>query len=771
MTSFYVINSPLVNYFFYNFTTTAGGPNLPLDGGLIFFFADEDHSLMLPTYSDVSDPNNPVVNTNPIELNVVGACPIFYLEDRAYYIVITDKNGELDNPIWTIEHYNPSGSAGNADFSTLNYSPNGQFLLHNNLPAEGEFSVGEIREAITPLAYGGYTFEIDQPTTSVNKVTFERYDEWLENPPSNPQFSVRIQCTEPDTGDSKKDWALTFPDVNRFASSTQQYTFGIVGIDNFGGSLPLDLILIKNFGTGGDTQTETILTTFILDSVYKSFYFAFVFGTNEGKIIGADGDDYVKLVLRAPVNEASDFNLTNEQLRPGTLVNPVYPETTQRQDVSAALGGAFPLPYDDGSDLGLYPVRTKDGWRYDDSSIGSTLETFVPSADAPSGYLKADGLESYPYSERSEEGIPYRRIGDKFWIEASGIFAYGSGPGFVTMQEVASAPQNLTLCVNAPGAVTAPADGAIPTGFTFTNVHTGADYGMAAYYSEAWLIVRMNVRGTFGLPSNGDSGFSTVSFRNLLSVNGLVLINGIPVPAGLAGKYYKIDNPATAFYHWFQVNGVGSDPAPGGTAILTNLQSTYSAIEDSQHIAASLSGQQLTNILFLAGSAVPTGSWWGFSAGGNDFYVWYEKDGLGTDPAPAGRKGIKVSISASDTNLDVASLTLFSINKTYLAMPDARGKFRRVWDNGAGWDNPNEFRFNSFGLISGDVVGSQEIDTFLSHAHPFSYDHTNSSGLLAANGSDETLYSTPVTTDSATGFNGDEETRPVNINVNVFIKY
>lgn len=766
MTSFYVINSPLVNYFFYNFTTTAGGPNLPLDGGFIFFFADEDHSLMLPTYSDVSDPANPVVNTNPIELNVVGACPIFYLEDREYYIVITDKNGDLDNPVWTIEHYNPSGAAGNADFSTLNYAPNGQFLIHNDLPAVGDFTEGEIREAITPLAYGGYTFETDESTTSVNKVTFERYDEWAANPPSNPQFSVRIECTDPDTGDSKKDWALTFPDVNRFASATQQYTFGIAGIDNFGGSLPLDLILIKNFGTGGDAQTETILTTFILDSVEKNFYFSFVFGTNEGKVIGADGDDYVKLVLRAPVNEASDFNLVNEQLRPGTLVNPVYPETTQIQDVSAALGGGFPIPNPDGSDLALPPLLTKDGWGYDHSQVS---KIFLTSYDIPKfGELACDG-EKYPYDGYSDDGIPYYRLGDSIWNDVEKYFLFGGGLEFASAQVIFSAGQNLKITNNTGGAVAAPSDGSAPTGFTFSNIHIGADYGFKAYYSSASVIVEIQTEGPYTAPDAGTSGFPVFVERISARYKGIFYVSQITSPTGLEGKYFALSNTTTSFYVWFKVDGVGADPAPGGTGILVNLLSSYSPPETAQCIAEAISGKQSTNIICTAASTVPASSFFNLETSDlQGYYVWYEKDGVGVDPAPSSKIGIKVLISSSMTNAQVATETFIAINKKYFATPKPNGAFFRIKDNGAGIDPDVMLRFNLFSNSFGDRVGTFQFDEVISHLHNYNLTILQP----AANTIPVTGGSTEVAdiVASTTSYGGNQ-TYPVNMYVNCIIKY
>src|SRR5258708_31964946 len=88
----YKINTPLINYFLYK-----DGPkiNTPLIAGTIDFFSDVDHTQRADTYSDISDPDNPVVNTNPIVLDANGSCPVIYLQDIYYFIVIKSEEGEV----------------------------------------------------------------------------------------------------------------------------------------------------------------------------------------------------------------------------------------------------------------------------------------------------------------------------------------------------------------------------------------------------------------------------------------------------------------------------------------------------------------------------------------------------------------------------------------------------------------------------------------------------------------------------------------------------
>lgn len=756
----YVAAGPLVNYFFYNAPTIQGGPNVPLEEGKIYFYADEDHSVELNSFSDVFDPNNPTVNPYPLRLGAAGECGIIYLEDRLYYIEIYDKS---DVFIRSISHYSPGGSTGGGANDALNYIQNGQFLLHNDLPLTDEFQAGEVRQAVTEIAPGGWTFERPDGSTSTDFVTFEQYDQYTSNPTGNPRFNCRIKCTNPDSGDAYKKLCKRFDNVNRFASSVQQYTVSFSGVDNTDTSIVVDLYLLKNYGTGGSPTTEELIETFSINTSVASYYKSFSFGTNAGKTITEDLDDFIKLEWRFRTNEEFDISITDILQVSGNIVQPVYPETTNAQAISATLGGGYPIYYD-GMEIGLYPVRTKEGWRYDDSVVGSVLWTLA--SDTPEGYVPFDGEESYPYSGISPEGIPYRRIADKLWITASNIYVGGTGNKFVTMQEISGAPENLTLAVNSPGAFTAANNGTLSPGFTFTTVHAGNDYGMTSYYSPDWVIVRMNSRGTFSSPTAGTSGFSVVDFRNFSIVNGISLIGSVSAPSGLAGKYLTVNNPSTSYYPWFQVNGSGSDPAPGGTGILINLQSTYSATETAQHIAASISGQQLTNILFVAASAIPPGAFWDFSCTLGDFYVFYIKDGAGSDPAFSGKKGIKVEISSAFTAAQVANNTLIAVNKAYIGMPDGKGKFPRIWDNGAGWDNPTSFRFNSFGLLPGDSIGSYEIDTIIKHSHlytlPVQVSGTNIPTTGGAEEIQNQIFPTSIT--------GDEETRPVNINLNAFIK-
>jgi hypothetical protein len=774
MASFFPINAPLVNYFFYNYTLTDPGPNIPIAGGKVFFFEDSDHTVEKPTYSDVSDPANPVVNTNPLVLNDAGATPLYYAEPGLYYIVVTGPDGDLDDPVWTFEHVNFEGGAGTSGVNVINYMPNGQFLLHNDLPATDDFEAGEIRADVTNIAYGGWTFERSPGSTATDFITFEKYTEWSANPTGNPLYAVRYRCTDFDAGDDYKRIRITYPDVNRFASDTQSYTISLQGQDNLAGSAPIDIYLVKNFGTGGDPEEETLLTTITLTANETNFYYSFTFGGNLNKNISPDGDDFVAIDYRFRVDEEVDVLLTCFQQQAGTLINPVYPETTQQQDVSAALGGGFPIPNPDGSDLYLTPRLTATGWVYDDSEIGeiideSNLSDYVSSLHPTSNKMLADGSQ-YETAAYSPIGVPFARLQAKYWDDTNGLPIYGTGKSYFISVYVTGTNQ-FFFANNSPGIVAATADGSTPTGFTFSTIHTGiapaSGYFCDMAQPTATEIYIINTNP--GNVGDGDAGTAPVvtalarpGSAQVYQITSFEIVGNVG-----AGDYFEFQTSnggAVNWYAWFQIDGVGADPAIGGrTGIPINLHSGDTPAVVAQKITAAIDNAQATTVLTTAASAITAGSFFTANAitpGGTavQYYVWYKKDGAGTDPAPSGRTGIEVDIVTGDTAAQVAQKTQIAINMKFFAAPNYQDMFFRGFGAGLG-------RYSATLGLSGNQVGTVQFDDNLEHLHsiPTSFTTSQAGGGATIDVVDGT--------DTSTGLTGGTESRPENIYVNRAIRY
>lgn len=785
----YIAAGPLVNYFFYKalLVDDPPGPNIPLDFGKIYFYADEDHSIPLNSYSDVSDPNNPVINPWPLRLGGQGDCGVIYLEDRLYFIQIYSKDDILQ---WTINHFNPGGDTGGSENDALNYIPNGQFLLHNDLPATDVYEAGEIRQASTDIAPGGWKFEHPDTSTAKDFVKFERYDEYVASPASNPRYSLRVQCTDFDVDDGFKLVRVKFPNVNRFASPTQQYTVGFSAIDNIDNASTVELYLTKNFGTDGSDQTSTLIETFTLSATMQQFHIAFNFGTNEGKVIGANDDDFVALDFRLRTDEELDLTMVDFLQESGNIINPIYPETPQRFDVKEALGGGFPVPSYDGSDFLLSPILTADGWVYDHSVVGSVMTQTIP-CDPPNGlypnalgYIYGNGAQ-YPTEGYFPGGVPCSRLQSKYMnrsfpndLDDEIMPRYGTGADFITAifanytAPPAAANSNMIIRNNKTGTVTDFANGTPSPGFTFNNVSSGAvNTNSKGFYTASnsfWIWGNAIGAPTINIDA-GTSGFTVNQVRGSAATKPLALVSNVLPATGLAGKYFRFGNTTTTFYIWFKVNGAGSDPAPGGTGIEVDLLSAWDALTVMRILVDVVTGLKVTSIIAVAGSAILAGSYFTLYAAANEYYVWFEKDGAGTDPAPPGKIPIKVSIESSYDAAHVSGASLLAINSKYFAVPDLRGLILRGWDNGANIDLFHDGRVSSFNpVIAGDFVGSFEFDDNLAHAHEYGAHNFNShDGQTGA----DFICSENISFTETTSISGDEESRPLNQYVNYLIKY
>jgi hypothetical protein len=176
------------------------------------------------------------------------------------------------------------------------------------------------------------------------------------------------------------------------------------------------------------------------------------------------------------------------------------------------------------------------------------------------------------------------------------------------------------------------------------------------------------------------------------------------------------------------------------------------------------------NIYYTATvNTVPTASYfWQFVDGdvNNTYNVWYTVDGVGTAPAVPSGANIKVELVTSDTVVTTIAKTLAAVNQYQYALLDARGQFLR----GLGGVDPDAatrtisgIKFNGTSY-TGAILSSSQTDEFKSHVHSIAaVDGLGTTIAAAADG--------PAGADISTKGTGGNETRPVNIALNWFIKY
>lgn len=102
---------------------------------------------------------------------------------------------------------------------------------------------------------------------------------------------------------------------------------------------------------------------------------------------------------------------------------------------------------------------------------------------------------------------------------------------------------------------------------------------------------------------------------------------------------------------------------------------------------------EITSILAASAAAITTSQYFYINSSGNarKYYVWYKKDGSGTDPAPqADRIGVEVDITTGETDAQVAVLTASALNNLFY--PDFTATVITntitVTNNSAGETNP-----------------------------------------------------------------------------------
>lgn len=790
--------APSLEQYFVDKTT-----GLPLAGGKVYFYSDVNRSNLKDVFKLSGSPPNYsyVALPNPSTLSAVGTfqdaggnniLPYYYPynqegEIENYYIEVYSEDDVLQ---FTREAF-PNAGGDDSDITlanAINYIPNGQFLLHNDIPADilNDLPAGRIREDVTEIAPGGWTFERSTGSTSVFNVTFPAYGEFVENPTASPRYACQITCTTADVTTTDNGIKVKFKDVNKFSAIPNRiYTIAFNAVTVNSGDFSATLRLIKFFGTGGTpSPTEIIpLETFLITEDETLFQHSFTFGNNDGTNLGTNGDDYVQIELAFPTNITYGIKHTNFLLLAGEVTVQSFPQTTDRDFITRSLPNL--IPAHDGSDFALPVMVGMEGFYYDHSAVGKVIASFSSSRE---GHLLCDGSQ-YLRQGYSDLGVPYQRLYDVLldavpiphldtWLP--GLALFGSGPHFCTAVTDNDGEKDVILHNNTAGVATAVTDGTVPTNFTITSVHVGtASYGVTSFWqyhnesANAFFSVMNNKPGSVTDTGLGDSGFSfDTTFRrregSALIRNTQYISTNVPIGT-LPGKYFTFNTVDAGFYVWYKVSGVGTDPAIGGrTGILVNLLNDDTHRDISTKTSIAISGYECSNIRVGAASTFNPGAYFNIhTIGGSHtyYYVWFTKDNVGTDPKPVGGIGIHINVAASATQAQVYEAMFVPINSLYFAVPDLRGQFLRGNDprvNGTSIYAVDP-RFTQFhdGLW-GQYPGTFQTDEILSHRHAYGGPVNEVQAGTGDFGGDDV---------DSTEFDGGQESRPYNSSVNFFIKY
>lgn len=742
----YVIAPSLQQYFVDKDT------GFPLSGGKIYFWQDNNRSIPKPifqltgsppNYSYAALPNPCILNSSGLLVDGSGniIVPYYYPLDangnaQLYFIQIFS---DLGVPQQTIEAWPNVFLEGDAQSdSTLNLIPNGQFLLHNNIPANVLTSIpaGQVTTPVTVVAQGGWTFERPVTSTATDNVSFFKFPAYTANPSSSPRYAFQLTTNGASPSDSFKDLRIKFNDVNKFASTTQSYVVFFSGLSASGGTIPVSLNVIKNYGTGGSAEEVVNITSFNITSVQSDFSYAFIFGSNVGKIIGPNNDDFVQIALSFPVNTSYTGRITDVVMFIGDVNVTTFPTITNSDFIDRSL--VPPVADYNGFNLALPLIFTKSGLSYDTSQIGKIYQTSLYYPEF--GELLCDGA-TYRTDAYSPDGIPYKRLRDKLIQLPSDALVhnmpvFGTGRDYVAATHV-NDDGTFYISTQKPGLQPLTADGAAPTGFTFTSVAPGKASSSTLNIDSYCLgngnsyYVFCNAAGAVPFDNFSTTGTQTINaYPNTYqgeivgSAQTQQLIKIISNAVPPAGSYININTPSATIRPWFTLDGAGSSPGGGGILVQINMLSTMGLQDTAYAISQALSGYQVATVKTVPGVSIPPNSYFTFYASGQLYYVWYSLNGLGTDPAVSGGIGIPVTYLTAHAAITIMKNTYAAINGVCFAVPDLRGWTIKGWDMGAGIDknilNRYEYaqtRFTSDLYPLRGYIGSYQNNSLLSHSH------------------------------------------------------
>lgn len=716
-----------------------------------------------------------------------------------YYVTCYNSNSVLQ---FTREAWPNLDTASSTNTNNIfNYIPNGQFSLVNANQANGSSSTGTISQGTTVIAQGGWTFERPSNSTATDIVTFTQ-GQYSQNPSESPRNILNVQTTVVGTNNSYKDVRIKFLGVNTFSDPNLTYTFSFAG-QSVVGNATINLSLIRYFGSNGSASpSATQIAQFVLTNTMQNFtYNALVFPANSTYSVGTNQDDYIQLVLTLPTNVQNNINLTDFILTPGQVSINQYPIQSIGDTISRCATPST-IPAQDGSTLFLRAIYSQSGLTYDSSDIGdivleSCYNNYSGNSSTVTNRLLCNGAQ-YQVNGYSSLGIPYKRLFNCLFNSTVGVPVYGTGLNFLTASYNSSATE-IRITNNSGGPVTNASDGTAATGFTFTTI-AKAPSSTYTYAVKAYL----TATATFwsqgsnlgAVHANASlTGLASFSVSNI-QVGSSVLsqIDAIVCPAAGSVNVGASNNNyitiwafasgvgTNALYIWYKVAGSGTNPSPtiSGATTTTGIEVDLESGDTAAIVAAktreALNAWQITMITSIAaGSAITNSSYFNINSINTSnvsvpYYVWFNKNNTGTDPAVASSTGIVVAYTGSETATQMAQKIQVAINSTSYAVPDARGQFFRAFDNGAGVDPDASTRFSMVPGVQGNTMGTFQLSAVISHNHPPASGTTSFITQTGGSTSSGTVANSFGLTTS-TGFGGGTESRPIDMYVNVAIKY
>lgn len=740
-------------------------PNGNLEGGSfavgaeVTFYRDTQREDKKPVYSDPAG-LNPI--ENPLRLADLGRLgpSVYFADDELYFIQIKYPDGSKES----IEGFPNFGSGGGGGSVTVgidleNKLLNGQFRF-NFGPDFDPLTADEIDIA------DNWTFKKNN-TSATDYITFEAFNLGDDTVESTPIYRCRYTCTGQGSGETQKDFTQIMSDARTFEQT--QMSFSMTEFSDSGRII--EVLFVQSFGTGGSPSADVVTTigSFSLASgEINKISATFTVPSVSGKTLGTNNDDYVALVIRMPLDSTCDIWFTNVYLSLGDKIL-IYPRLTKEKEDSELLGAMIPEIQKDDYGKAIVANKSRKYTLGFPVPVGMSMFYFGQTYTDDDDWAICQGKTA----SCSESDGRYKRL--------YAVIKHGSGRGSDAWQATSNTDK-ISIATSTISAVTAPTNGTPSPTFTITqyaasssaNNHFIANIVPGTEFTKIEVVNKTN--GQTAIIGNAGSGAASVAVHISGNAN-KAQISTVSIKAASAitgGQYFSVYTGLSAgFTFWYRKAGAGSAPSVAGTTnVQIDINTTDTAEEVTLKTLSYMTGYQVDVIQTVAATLIPTSSYINVNTNAKQYYVWFPIGGAGVDPKVAGRIGLKVPLSGSDTATQVATKIITVINDEFFKIPDLRGFFPR------GYDPTGLVDFDS---RVGSGVGSRQYDEVQAHPHPFSY--TTFGELDNADGSSPGKWTNTGTANGTTGLNADvnhggnlpvgqggTETRPINIAVNYLIK-
>lgn len=246
-------------------------------------------------------------NENPTPLDIKGEAIIYWADDEYYDYILRDSNGNVVSTVLTY----PKDGADAQDIVDV-------FENTTNIVRNPQFFYSILGDSFSTLGLNEQIFDDWQFVRNNTNatITIETVDFPLgqTDVPGSPVKYLRYTCTNTGAGNENiKYISQGYTSVRTLANQTISFSFYAKSST----SSTVSVELQQFFGTGGSpsASVNTAVLTAALTNVWTRYTASITLPNINGKTLGSNGDDCLKLLINLPLNSVATVDTVNCQLQ------------------------------------------------------------------------------------------------------------------------------------------------------------------------------------------------------------------------------------------------------------------------------------------------------------------------------------------------------------------------------------------------------------------------------------------------------------------------